>query len=430
MPFELSFTVISLVTNLHCFIFAHYQHHYYLMGSPDHKPLLDIIKSMAAELLPQIIGFRRHLHQHPELSFKEEKTAAFITRILDQYEVAYTTGWAGHGVVATIPGKSDEVVALRADMDALPILETNDVIYKSLQSGVMHACGHDVHTSSLLGAAIILKSIQDKLPYTVRLIFQPGEEKLPGGASIMIKEGVLRDPIPSSITGQHVFPSLEVGKVGIRSGLYMASADEIYLTITGKGGHAAMPQDVNDVVLAASQTIVSLQQIVARNAPPTIPSVLSFGKFNTIGGATNVIPDQVAIEGTFRTMDEKWRENAHNLITNIIQNTCQAYGVSATINIVKGYPCLINEEIHTLHVKEKMVSYLGAENVVDLDLRMTSEDFAFYSQIVPSCFYRLGTGNKAKGITSPVHTSTFDIDEQALEIGMGLMAWIAVSDSK
>jgi amidohydrolase len=395
-----------------------------------HSPLLRVIKDKAAQLLPEIIGFRRHLHQHPELSFFEEKTAQYITHILDQYEIAYTTGWAGHGVVATLQGQSDEVVALRADMDALPITEANDVTYKSQKDGVMHACGHDVHTASLLGAAIILKSIQDELPYTVRFVFQPGEEKLPGGASIMIQEGVLSDPIPTNITGQHVFPSMEVGKVGIRSGLYMASADEIYITITGKGGHAAMPQDVKDVVLAASQVIVSLQQIVARNAPPTIPTVLSFGKFNTLGGATNVIPDQVAIDGTFRTMDEKWRAEAHQMIINIIQSICLAYGVGADVNIVKGYPCLINDDHHTAQVKERMISYLGAENVVDLDLRMTSEDFAFYSQILPSCFYRLGTGNKAKGITSPVHTSTFDIDEQALEIGMGLMAWIAVSDSK
>lgn len=390
--------------------------------------ILTSIKEKALALLPEIIAIRRHLHAFPELSFEEKNTSKFIADKLTDAGISFTSGWAGYGIVATIQGQSDRVVALRGDMDALPILEANDVTYKSKNEGIMHACGHDVHTASLLGVALILQSIKDNLPNTIRLVFQPGEEKLPGGASLMIEEGVLENPEPETMIGQHVFPSMEVGKVGIRTGLYMASADEIYIKIIGKGGHAAMPQDVTDTVLAASQMVVALQQVVSRNANPAIPSVLSFGKFNTVGGATNIIPNEINIEGTFRTMDETWRGKAHELIKSIIENTGKAYGVQVIVDIMKGYPCLVNDPKLTQDVKSKMIAYLGEENVVDLDLRMTSEDFAFYSQVVPSCFYRLGTGNKSKGIISPVHTPTFDIDERALEIGMGLMAWLAVSE--
>jgi amidohydrolase len=389
--------------------------------------LSQYIKDLAKQLLPQVVEIRRHLHAHPELSFQEIETAKYIATILEENNISYTTGWAGYGIVATIKGQSEETIALRADIDALPILETNDVVYKSKNEGKMHACGHDVHTASLLGAAIILNKIKDQLPQSIKLIFQPGEELLPGGASIMIQEGVLQNPTPKSILGQHVFPSLQSGKIGIRSGLYMASADEIYITIQGKGGHAAMPHECNDTILATSQIIVSLQQIVSRHCPAGIPSVLSFGKINSTGGATNIIPSEVKIEGTFRTMDENWRMKAHQLIHDIVLHTCTAYGTTANINIVKGYPCLINDPSLSDQVKQNMIAYLGAENVVDLDQRMTSEDFAFYSQEIPACFYRLGTKNEAKGITSPVHTSTFDIDESALEVSIGLMAWLAVN---
>lgn len=394
---------------------------YYIME------MLREIKALAKELLPEIIRIRRHLHTHPELSFKEVNTSAYISQLLTEANIEHSTGWAGYGIVAHIQGNTDRVVALRADMDALPITESNEKPYKSVHEGVMHACGHDVHMAGLIGAILILHKLKDRLPYSFRFIFQPGEEKLPGGASILIQEGVLKNPVPEFILGQHVYPSLETGKVGVRSGLYMASADEIYITVRGKGGHGAMPHDAIDSVLAASQLIVSMQQIVSRNCPPTIPSVLTFGKINTVGGATNVIPDEVKIEGTFRTMDESWRTKAHQLIKDIAVNITAAYGAKAEIRIEKGYPCLVNNVELTRHLHLSMIEYLGQENVVDLDLRMTSEDFAFYSHEIPACFYRLGTGNKSKGITSGVHTSTFDIDESALEIGMGMMAWLAVS---
>ncbi len=313
-------------------------------------------------MLPEIIMIRRHLHMHPELSFQEKKTSAWLCSKLDELRIPYTNGWAGSGIVAEIKSSlSDHVVALRADMDALPIQEANDVEYASLNNGIMHACGHDVHMASLLGAAMILNKIKSELPYSIRMIFQPGEEKLPGGASMMIKDGVLQNPEPMCIVGQHVFPSLETGKVGVRPELYMASADEIYITVSGKGGHGAMPHECTDTVLAASQMIVSLQQIIeecsqqmivalqqviSRRNDPSIPSVLSFGKFNTDGGATNVIPDKVLIEGTFRTLNETWRLKAHELITDVAKSTCKAYGADVDVNIMKGYPCLINDFTH------------------------------------------------------------------------------------
>jgi amidohydrolase len=390
--------------------------------------LLKEIKTLATSLSSDVVDIRRHLHKYPELSFEETKTSAWIANKLEEMKIPYTRGWAGNGIVAEIKSsKSDRVVALRADMDALPILEANNVPYKSVNEGVMHACGHDVHMACLIGAVMILNSLKEKLPYSIRIIFQPGEEKLPGGASMMIKEGVLKNPEPTAILGQHVFPSLAAGKVGVRSGLYMASADEIFITVSGKGGHGAMPNECTDTILAASQMIVSLQQVVSRRNNPAVPSVLSFGKFQSDGGATNIIPNTIKIEGTFRTMDEQWRSVAHGLITSIAKDTCKIYGADCDINIIKGYPCLINDPALSSKVKSLMIEYLGEANVVDLPLRMTSEDFAFYSQVIPACFYRLGTGNEQKGITSAVHTPTFDIDESALEVGMGLLAWNAVN---
>jgi amidohydrolase len=380
------------------------------------------IKKASKEIFKSVVGFRRHIHQYPELSFKEEKTSAFISSVLSEYNIKHTRGWAKHGIVAHI-GKGKKCIALRADIDALPILEENDVAYKSKKEGLMHACGHDVHTASMLGTAIILKKIEKDLKGKVKIIFQPGEEKLPGGASIMIEEGVLSNPKPASIIGQHVHPPLEVGKVGVRSGKYMASADEIYLSVEGSGGHAALPQNCVDTILLSAQIIDALQQVVSRRADPTIPTVLSFGKINSQGGATNVIPSKVKIEGTFRTMNEKWRKEAHSIIKNIAKSIAKANGGKCSVNIKVGYPTLYNDESVTRKFFEYAVDYLGKSNVVELPIRMTSEDFSFYSQEIPACFYRLGTGNKKKNIVSPVHTPTFNVDENCLHIGSGLMAY-------
>lgn len=389
----------------------------------------DKIKNLSRKYFDKIVGYRRTIHQNPELSFQEKETADFIKSVLDEAGISYTSGWAGYGLVATIGNtKSNNRIALRADMDALPILENNTKPYKSKNDGIMHACGHDVHSSSLLGTALILKELEEEINGIVYFIFQPGEEKLPGGASIMIKEGLFEKEIPAYIFGQHVHPPLEVGKVGYHPGKYMASADEIYITVKGKGGHAAIPEKTIDPILMASSILLNLQQIVSRNSSPHSPSVLSFGKINSVGGATNVIPDEVKIEGTFRAMDEDWRFKAHDLIRQVALNTAKSYGGSVEVDILVGYPTLHNDDETTMRFKGYAEEFLGKENVVKLPKRMAAEDFAFYTQHVPACFYRLGTGNEAKGITSGVHTDTFDIDEEALKIGPGLMAWVAFNE--
>lgn len=391
--------------------------------------LKDKIKSLAKAYKEEVISNRRHLHANPELSYAEFKTAAFVEEKLrslgiTKIEKKATTGWS-----ALIEGKNPDkkVVALRADMDALPIIEANDVPYKSKNDGVMHACGHDAHTASLLGAAKILHEVKDDFEGTIKLIFQPGEEVVPGGASLMIKDKVLENPKPAGIIGQHVMPFIDAGKVGFRKGIYMASADEIYVTVKGKGGHGAMPETLIDPVLIASHMIVALQQVVSRAASPKIPSVLSFGRIEALG-ATNVIPNEVKIQGTFRTLNEEWRAKAHQKMLQIAHGIVEGMGGELDFEIRKGYPFLQNDPELTGRSQKAAEEYLGKENVLDLDIWMAAEDFAYYSQEINGCFYRLGTRNEAKGITSGVHTPTFDIEEDALEIGAGLMAWLAVSE--
>ncbi|QPH41625.1 M20 metallopeptidase family protein [Pedobacter endophyticus] len=384
------------------------------------------IQELAASIYEEVVGFRHHIHANPELSFKEFETSLFIKDKLTKWGIEFTS-CANTGVVGLIKGNkpSDKVIALRADMDALPIHEANDKPYASKKPGVMHACGHDVHTSSLLGTAYILNQMKDDFAGTVKLIFQPAEELLPGGASIMIKEGVLENPKPDYIVGQHVMPLIETGKVGFRSGIYMASTDELYVTVTGKGGHGAQPHQNVDPVLIASHIIVALQQIVSRNADPRLPSVLSFGKV-TANGATNIIPNEVKIEGTFRTLDEDWRAEAHKRMKKMAEGMAESMGGSCDFDIHKGYPFLINEEKLTANARSFAEDFLGKENVVDLDIWMAAEDFSFYSQVTDACFYRLGTGNAAKDTQYSVHTPRFDVDEDALKISTGLMAFIAL----
>lgn len=387
------------------------------------------IKQLAQENFEEIRACRRHIHQHPELSFQEFETAKFIQQKLTEYGIPFKANIAKTGIVAIIEGKnpSSKTIALRADMDALPILEQNNLDYTSLNKGVMHACGHDAHTACLLGAGKILHTLKNEFEGSVKLIFQPSEEKLPGGAFEMIKEGVLENPTVESIFGQHVFTPFKVGTVAFCFGNIMASTDEIYIIIKGKGGHGAYPQETKDPVMMAAQMLVAMQQVVSRTVSPFQPAVLTFGKV-IANGATNIIPDEVYLEGTFRAMDEAVRSAAHQQIIEIATNTVAAFGGTVDVNIAKGYPVLTNNDALTQRSYDRAVAYLGKENVIITTPRMGAEDFAFYSQKVPACFYRLGTGNPDKGITSNIHTPTFNIDENALVTGMGLMAFHAIGE--
>ena len=391
--------------------------------------LLNEIKELARESREEIIAIRHHIHAHPELSFHEKETADFISQKLTAYGLPHQRNVGGYGITGLIQSSNQgpaKVVALRAELDALPITEKNQVDYRSKNDGVMHACGHDVHASALLGALKILDKLKHRFPGTVKFIFQPAEEKLPGGASLMIKDGVLENPKPDVIIAQHVFTPLKAGTAGFRGGMYMASADEIYITVKGKGGHAAEPKNVINPVFGAARLLAKLEELMAALAQATIPTIMTFGKI-TGAGATNVIPDEVTIDGTLRTMDENWRKQVHDKIRRVVSGFSENDVCKADVNIETGYPCLVNDEKITGAAKELAEEYLGKENIKDLDIRMASEDFAFYSQQTPSCFYRIGTGNPEKGITSSVHTPTFNIDEEALEIASGMMAWIAIN---
>ena len=382
------------------------------------------IQQLAKTYFNEFVNIRHHLHANPELSYKEFETSAFVQQKLKEWNIPFAVT-AATGVVGIIKGKNPgkKVTALRADMDALPITEENEVEYRSKNTGVMHACGHDVHTTCLLGAAKILNELKDEWEGTVKLIFQPGEEKNPGGASLLIAEGVLEDPKPEKIFALHVHPGLEVGKLSFRNGMVMASADELYISIKSKGGHAAAPQYTADTILIASQLVVSLQQIVSRNNSPFNPSVLSITSFQG-GSTTNVIPSEVKLMGTFRAMNEEWRFKAHELIKKQTVELVRAMGAEADIHIDVGYPFVLNDEMLGNAAWKKAEEYMGAANVEETELRMGAEDFAYYSHLVPACFFRLGAGNKEKGITSGVHTPTFNIDERAIETGVGMMAWL------
>ncbi|WP_299458947.1 M20 family metallopeptidase [uncultured Microscilla sp.] len=398
--------------------------------------LKDKVKELAQKYSNEVLSDRRYLHAHPELSFQEHNTAKFVANKLKSIGLTPIENIAGTGITALIEGKKPEskTVALRADMDALPIVEQNDVPYKSTNEGVMHACGHDVHTSSLLGTARILNDLRGHFEGTFKLIFQPGEEMSPGGASLMIKENVLKANLnkaaPRSIYAQHVAPFIEVGKVGFKPGPVLASCDDIYITVKGAGGHAGTPHEVVDTILIASQIVVSLQQIVSRNIPPHIPAVLSFGKI--VGeGSTNIIPAEVKIEGTFRTFDEEWRKKAHENIVRLAKATAQGMGGDCEIEIEIGYPYLNNAIDFTERSMVYAQEFLGKDKVELLpNVIMGSEDFAFYSHHIDACFYTLGVKNEAKNITDGLHTPRFDIDEGAVEIGVGLMTWMGLCELK
>jgi hippurate hydrolase len=385
------------------------------------------IKDLAKQYADTFISVRHHLHAHPELSYQEFETSKFVQQQLSSFGIPFEVK-ATTGVLGIIKGKNPErrVIALRADMDALPIQEENEVSYKSTNPGVMHACGHDVHTTILLGAAKILNELKDEWEGTIKLLFQPGEERNPGGASYMIKEGVLENPRPQGIYGLHVHPGLDLGKLSFRKGRVMASADEIYITIKGKGGHAAAPHLTVDTILVASQLIISLQQVISRNNNPLSPSVLSICSIQG-GHTTNVIPSEVKLMGTFRAMDESWRAKAHELIRNHAKGIAGATGAEIDLHIDVGYPTVDNDPVLTEKGWQLADAYMGKENVLETEMRMGAEDFGYYTQVIPGCFYRLGVRNTEKGIVHNVHTPKFDIDERAIETGIGMMAWLGAA---
>ena len=384
------------------------------------------IQQLTAECNKYVVNCYHHLHAHPELSFHEFETAQFIQKELLKMNISFRGGIGGNGILGKIVGRNPQkkVIALRADMDALPVKEANDTPWKSINESVMHACGHDAHTACLLGVAKVLQQLKNEFEGTILLIFQPGEEKAPGGARLMLEDGIFNEIEPEIILAQHVSVDFPTGTMGFLSGKIMASADEIHVKIHGKGGHGALPHLVNDTVLAASQTIVSLQQVRSRLCHPLIPMVLTFGKL-IANGATNVIPDEVILAGTFRTMDEKWRIEAKNHILRIINETCAAHSCTAETDIPDGYPCVINNELITSKAREFATEWIGEDNIRTLEMRMTSEDFGFFTQKHPCSFFRFGVKGEINADTGGLHSSNFQIDEKALETGTGGMAWLA-----
>jgi hippurate hydrolase len=389
--------------------------------------MLKRIQELAKQIAPQVIEWRRHLHAHPELSYQEFQTSAFVQEKLKQMDIPYQV-MSTTGVVGLIRGKDPDarIVALRADMDALPITEETAIPYKSLNEGVMHACGHDLHTACLLGAAQILQTTRTDWSGTVKLIFQPGEEKNPGGASLLIRDGVLENPKPEAIVALHVNTLLDAGKASFRAGKVMASADELYFTIKGKGGHAASPHLAIDPILISAHLITALQQLISRHNQPFNPTVLSITSIQG-GTTTNVIPEQVKLMGTFRAMDENWRKEAHEKIRRLSVDLVKSMGGELDLHIDVGYPCVHNNEKVNEACRQLSVDYIGNDQVSETELRMGAEDFGYYAQQIPACFFRLGTRNDSKGIIHGVHTPRFDVDESALEVGVGLMAWLGAS---
>lgn len=383
------------------------------------------IEKISNEIFDDVVSFRKWIHKHPELSFQEKETSEFICSILKKNDIRFTKNIGGYGIVAVIEGKksSSRVIGFRADMDALPIIEENDIDYKSVNHGIMHACGHDVHSSILLGVAIIVNKLKENLIGTIKFIFQPAEEKLPGGASLMIKSGVLKNPDVEKMLALHVFPEMEVGNVGFKSGQYMAACDDMKIEIIGRGGHAALINKTINPITVASELIINTKQKV-ENRKNSSPYVLEFGDFRAFG-ASNVIPEKALVEGTLRTMDEDFRQEVHEILKSEAIKIENKYKAKCNFNIIKGYPCLFNNE----KVTEKCINLsrdiLDENSIHEIPIRMASEDFSFFSQKCPSTFFRLGVANSEKGIIHSVHTSKFNVDHNSIKIGLNLMSYFA-----
>lgn len=380
------------------------------------------IKKSAFELKDKLIEMRRHFHQYPEIGFEEVKTSEYIADTLSKLDMEVKTGIAKTGVVGILKGDGDKTIGLRADMDALPVSEQNDVEYKSRQEGKMHACGHDSHMSMLLGAATILSQIKEQLKGTVKFIFQPSEESLPGGAKRMIEEGVLESPKVDAIFGMHVDPTIETGKIGYKSGPFMAFSSEFNIVLKGKGGHAAVPQASIDPIVMASDVIQELQKIVSRWTSPIEPIVLTIGSIHS-GTAFNIIPETAKMEGTTRVVNMDLAKKIPHKIETILKNITEIYGGSYEFKFLPGYPALINDKQFTNFVSRVIENLFGKENALELEEPlMGGEDFAYYLQKVPGTFLRLGSANDEKESTYPWHHPRFNIDEDVLPIGTSLFA--------
>ncbi len=390
--------------------------------------LKEKILGLANDIENEVINIRRYLHAHPELSFEEAETSKFIASKLKEYGIEYRSGIAKYGILGIIKGEKPggKTIALRADMDALPVYEENSLSFKSMNNGVMHACGHDIHSASLLGTAKILKALKSQFAGTILLIFQLGEERIPGGAKLMMEDGLFSDYTPDLIIGQHVYPELPAGEIGMRPGFYMASSDEIFIIVKGKGGHAALPHNTVDTVLMASQIVVSLQQVVSRFIPTQIPSVLSFGNI-VCNSVMNVIPEKVELQGTFRIMDEEWRYKAHEKIRTLANSIAEGMGGTCEIDIKIGFPSLNNNPELTQASRIASKNLLGEMKVHDLDIRMTAEDFAWYAQKFPACFYRLGVGYSDGTVSGGLHSPSFLANEDALKTGVQVMSYLALN---
>ncbi len=374
-----------------------------------------------------MVSIRRRIHQYPELAFEEYETSKLVAQTLKSLNLKVEAGIAKTGVVGIIEGKAKgkaKVVALRADMDALPIQEQTNLPYASKVPGKMHACGHDSHTAMVLGSAMILNELKEQFSGIVKFIFQPSEEKNPGGASLMIKDGVLDNPRVDLIFGLHVRPDAEPGKVFIKEGPLMASSDEIYIKIKGKGGHGARPHFATDPIVIASEIVLALQKITSRFFDPIEPRVLTIGSIHA-GTATNIIPDEATISGTLRTMNEEWRKKAWKLIEKIARGIASTYGADCEVKISKGYPVLINDLEATKFAREKAIELFGKNKVFEARPVMGAEDFAYYLQKVPGCFIWLGAGSKNS--KHDIHSSKFTINEEAMKFGSSILAYLAIS---
>ena len=399
------------------------------MKKEDYTGLAGKIQELAAEIFPEVVALRRDIHLHPELSYEEVRTTALITDYLLGLGITPEPPLLETGVIALIRGEHKssrgKVVALRADIDALPLNEENLHGFCSLESGKMHACGHDMHTAMLLGAAKILSQMKDELAGDVLLIFQPAEEKAPGGAKPFLDAGLFRTFNPSVIIGQHCFPNVETGKVALCKGSFMAATDELYFTVTGQGGHASAPQKAADPVLAAAHIITAVQHLVSRVVPPHEPAVVSIASIHG-GNAPNVIPRQVTMSGTMRTMNEDVRSVVQEKLRQTVEHVARGLGVEAEVEIRKGYPVLFNDLAVTDHAEVICSEYLGKENVLESEPLMTAEDFAYYLQECPGTFWQIGTGTLPHEKNNTLHSPTFNPSEHALEIGSGLFAYTAL----